>query len=408
MQAYVIAGPGLGWEPDPPLDPGAFLAGLPVGRRVLLTLRQHGALSVTVLTDGRGLQAWEAAVGDLPFHVGITGELPEDLPGVGPCLLIRAEAVVSEQVLREFLRSGPEVRLLVGEGCSTPLAVLAPGQEMGRWLDAPEFTSGGTSGADVRIVPRGDWAALGSGSLHAAEEVLYRGLTSPSDGWVDRVLSRRISRAVTRRIVGLPVTPNQVTTLHFALGLLAAWMIAGRGYLWGVLGALLLQLSVALDCVDGEIARLKFQFSRFGSWWDVVADNLVTVAVFAAIAAAAIPRLGGVTATRLGLSAVAGVVPCVATIAALARLQERRRPGESSPLAATNRLTRDGHTGAGGGGGTLAGVINEATSRDFTVLVGAAMLAGRPEWMAWLAGIGSHVFWVLFGSYQLCLWRRRA
>ena len=85
--------------------------------------------------------------------------------------------------------------------------------------------------------------------------------------------------------------------------------------------------TVALDCSDGEVARLKFQTSRFGSQLDVAADNIINVAVFAAIAKAAAGRLGSRLALTLGALSVIGVAMCVLVVLLmvwLTGLQDKR------------------------------------------------------------------------------------
>ncbi|MEN9594219.1 MAG: hypothetical protein RLY23_702, partial [Actinomycetota bacterium] len=53
--------------------------------------------------------------------------------------------------------------------------------------------------------------------------------------------------------------------LSFLVGVLAAIEFSRSNY---ISGALLLQFSLILDCVDGEVARYTKQFSRFGAWLD--------------------------------------------------------------------------------------------------------------------------------------------
>jgi hypothetical protein len=40
------------------------------------------------------------------------------------------------------------------------------------------------------------------------------------------------------------------------------------------------------------------------------------------------------------------------------------------------------------------------------VLVVACALTGRLDWFAWLAAIGSHVFWIVFAAVQWSMLRR--
>ena len=237
----------------------------------------------------------------------------------------------------------------------------------------------------------------GDSALATADRWLYRDMTSDSDGYLDRLFNRRLSAWFTRRIINLPITPNQVTLIHFALGLGAAVCFWLDHYWLGVLGAALLQYSVALDCSDGEVARLKYQFTKWGSRLDVIADNVVNVAVFVAIARATADAVGSRIAILLGISAGAGVVMSVLVILGLARMLARQ--SGASALAAANRLDMDGaQQQSASEGGRLDAVINEITSRDFTILIVIFALLGRLDWMAWLAAVGSHVFWVAFAG----------
>ena len=242
-------------------------------------------------------------------------------------------------------------------------------------------------------------------ALAEVDREMYRGLTSVTDGYVDRVFNRRISGWFTRRIINLPITPNQVTWFHFSLGLFAAWLFWQSAYWQHLLGAAFLQLSVALDCSDGEVARLKYQFSKFGGWLDVWTDNIVNIAVFVAIAHAAASQLGVPLSLRLGGLALLGVLMSVLVVFTMAKLQNRRRPGEASSLAVTNRFSSDDQASRREKPTLLEVVMNEATSRDFSVLIVLCAVLGRLEWFAWLAGIGSHVFWMAFAVVQLSMLR---
>jgi phosphatidylglycerophosphate synthase len=92
--------------------------------------------------------------------------------------------------------------------------------------------------------------------------------------------SRYLARWAARR--GL--TPNQVTTVSLGIGVLAAAAFATgeRGGL--IAGAILLQVSFATDCVDGQLARYARMFSRLGAWLDAVFDRTKEYAVFAGLA----------------------------------------------------------------------------------------------------------------------------
>lgn len=77
------------------------------------------------------------------------------------------------------------------------------------------------------------------------------------------------------------VMPNHFTALRLAVGLAGAWCFAsGR---WPNAGALLIVLSNFLDHTDGELARLGNKGSRFGHYFDLASDAIVTIGLFAGI-----------------------------------------------------------------------------------------------------------------------------
>jgi phosphatidylglycerophosphate synthase len=82
-------------------------------------------------------------------------------------------------------------------------------------------------------------------------------------------------------------SPNAVTVVSLALGVLAAGLVAtGNRGLW-VLAAVVLQAALVVDCVDGEIARFTRRFSALGAWLDAVGDRVKEYSVYAALAVVA-------------------------------------------------------------------------------------------------------------------------
>ena len=92
-----------------------------------------------------------------------------------------------------------------------------------------------------------------------------------NDGFFSTFILRKISKVFTRAALNLKLTPNFVTVISFLVGVFAAIEFSRSNY---ISGALLLQLSLILDCVDGEVARYTKQFSRFGAWLDALSDRV--------------------------------------------------------------------------------------------------------------------------------------
>jgi phosphatidylglycerophosphate synthase len=111
-----------------------------------------------------------------------------------------------------------------------------------------------------------------------AEQFLMRTLRKSilADGVIAYYLMRPISRLISRLLVNTQVTPNQVTLIAMAFGVAAAVAAAGLNI---ALAGALLWAGAAIDCVDGELARLRLQGSKLGEWLDTVADDVSSFGV---------------------------------------------------------------------------------------------------------------------------------
>jgi phosphatidylglycerophosphate synthase len=101
----------------------------------------------------------------------------------------------------------------------------------------------------------------------------------------DFYVHRPLARIVGRALLPTPISPDQITLLSGAFGVSAAvvlWAGAGRPAL-RLLAALLLLISVVLDCTDGYVARTRQQISRTGVILDGFIDAVVGLAVLLAV-----------------------------------------------------------------------------------------------------------------------------
>jgi len=105
-----------------------------------------------------------------------------------------------------------------------------------------------------------------------------------NDGFFSVFVLRKFSKLFTWAAVRLRVSPNQITLISFAIGLLSAYEFS-RGDFWSIFtGAILLQLSIIVDCVDGELARYTRKFSQLGAWLDAITDRIKEYLVFFGLA----------------------------------------------------------------------------------------------------------------------------
>jgi phosphatidylglycerophosphate synthase len=86
--------------------------------------------------------------------------------------------------------------------------------------------------------------------------------------WAGRLYMRRISSRITRHLINAPVTPNGLTYLMMVAGVLGGAALLIPGLTGAVLGAVLIQVYLGLDCVDGELARWRRQTSVTGVYLD--------------------------------------------------------------------------------------------------------------------------------------------
>jgi hypothetical protein len=92
---------------------------------------------------------------------------------------------------------------------------------------------------------------------------------------IDFYLSRRVAGLFVAMFARTPVTPNQVTLLSGIVALIAGWMMWTSTNATELLaGGFVFFLSMALDCADGQLARLRRESSlagrAFDGWVDVV------------------------------------------------------------------------------------------------------------------------------------------
>jgi phosphatidylglycerophosphate synthase len=234
-----------------------------------------------------------------------------------PVLLLPATTLVDPTALRTLLEAPPAVVgnvLEESKAGAAPVAIVAPPIVATLWA---RLTRGEPLGADIDRSLCGDSTLVAGESFilrvddvqtaDEAEAALSGRLGIDADSWVDRTFHRRCSRALTRRLVRLAVTPNQVTIASLLVGLAAAaclWSATSAGL--ALIGVLLYAVSVVIDHADGELARLTLQESVAGERLDFISDTLVHALVVIGMGVAAARQVGS-GALVLGLVAGAGV-----------------------------------------------------------------------------------------------------
>jgi len=121
--------------------------------------------------------------------------------------------------------------------------------------------------------------------MKALFDEFRRSLKRPeSEEWVDLYIYRPLGFLVVKAVYRTNITPNQLSLFSMALGVLAGACF-GLGRPGGLsVAALLLFLSIIVDCSDGQLARLKQSGTPLGRLIDGLADYVVGAAIYLGLA----------------------------------------------------------------------------------------------------------------------------
>ena len=145
------------------------------------------------------------------------------------------------------------------------------------------------------------------------------------------------------------LTPDVVTSMAFAVGMVAIAMFATGHYR---LGAGLYELRFFLDCLDGKIARVRRLASPSGAVFDRLADSVTIPTAYAALGLSLASR--GAIPARLALAPA--LLCAMVVVAELSLELTRRAPGAAAPIA------------SGGDGGVTGWMRrHRLTARPWTV-----------------------------------------
>lgn len=180
-----------------------------------------------------------------------------------------------------------------------------------------------------------------------------------------RSLTRAVFEAPARGLARLSVTPNAVTIAGTVATVLAAGGLLGTGRL--IAGPPVLGVILFADSLDGTLARLTGQASRFGAFLDSTLDRIGDGAVFASLCAYL------ALLSPAGSARTVGLLAGLAAIVGAATVPYARARGESV--------------------GVVAAVgIAERTDRLLVVLVAA-----------FLTGVGLGAWWLSAGLVWVAL-----
>jgi len=95
------------------------------------------------------------------------------------------------------------------------------------------------------------------------------------DEWWSSFVTAPLAILVNYVVVDIRwLTPNLVTLLSFVTAIVSAVFIVAGETTGFVIGAILIQLSHVLDCMDGQMARYRKTTSASGSYFDKATDQI--------------------------------------------------------------------------------------------------------------------------------------
>jgi phosphatidylglycerophosphate synthase len=121
-------------------------------------------------------------------------------------------------------------------------------------------------------------------SFFTAVADAYRRTLKPKDIFWNRFVARPLAAVLLVPLQRAPVTPNQVTFSSlavFAAG--AAVLVAIPGWHGLLIAAAVIELSYVLDCVDGQLARLRGTSTPVGAHLDFLMDELKAFVLVATV-----------------------------------------------------------------------------------------------------------------------------
>lgn len=140
----------------------------------------------------------------------------------------------------------------------------------------------------------------------------YRRTKKPKDILWNRLVARPLAAVLLVPVAKTRVAPNQVTFASLAVFVASAALLVGLPGWTGLLIAVaVLELSYVLDCVDGQLARLRGTSSPVGAHLDFLMDELKAFMLVAA-SGARLWRADG--RTQWLVEALAGLVVVASAI----------------------------------------------------------------------------------------------
>lgn len=110
--------------------------------------------------------------------------------------------------------------------------------------------------------------------------------TVDSEEILDLIIFRPVSFVLVKLIYNTNITPNQISIVALMFGILAGVLYGFGTYDFFLLGSASFFICNTLDCMDGQLARLKKNGTKIGRVIDGFIDYITSISVFLGIGVA--------------------------------------------------------------------------------------------------------------------------
>ena len=197
-------------------------------------------------------------------------------------LLLRADWVYDEPLVKGLAARDSACAMCTEDGQCVALVVPASRVEEARGLlvagrtpaDIPRVSPGQVAGSFNVELKKSEppfLLPLTVERLDVIESRIFSGSYKGVTDFVTLYLWPRPARAITRVCASAGITPNTVTSTGLVLVLAAMWAFWNGHYGWGLVAAWIMTF---LDTVDGKLARVTLNSSKFGDRFDHSIDLL--------------------------------------------------------------------------------------------------------------------------------------
>jgi hypothetical protein len=130
--------------------------------------------------------------------------------------------------------------------------------------------------------------------------------TVDSEEILDLIIFRPISFVLVKLIYNTNITPNQISIVALMFGIATGILYGQATHFYFIMGAASFFICNTLDCMDGQLARLKKNGTKIGRVIDGFIDYITSVSVFLGLGVAMTIITGDATYSWI-LTIIAGI-----------------------------------------------------------------------------------------------------